>query len=99
MMLLTDAGSHHVEFTMFQITQATVNDSRGAAGGSGREVVLLKDQRAYAAPGAFACDCDTRDTTANYHYVEFLVEEFVLLSRHRQLDGRIYSGVIDKNFR
>jgi hypothetical protein len=67
------------------MAQTAVNDSRGSAGSSGREVVLLQNQSANTAPGTLTGNGHTVNAAANYYDVEFLVEEFVPLLTHRQI--------------
>src|SRR5215510_7773791 len=81
--LLTHAGAHHVDVTVLQIAQSAMNDSRGTAGGSGREVILLQNQGPYATSGAFTGNRDPGDAAANYHYVKFTVQELMLVLAHK----------------
>lgn len=97
-MLLPHADPYHVHFAALQIAQAAVDEARGTAGSSGRKIILLQNQGPYTAPGAFTSNGHTVDAAADYHYIEFLVQELVFVLTHRQLDGRSYSGVIGKNF-
>jgi hypothetical protein len=64
--------AHQIKFAVLQIAQASVDDSRRAAGDPGGEVVLLDQKSAFPGAGAFAGHGDAINSTANHHDVEVL---------------------------
>ena len=64
--------AHQSDLSVLQVAQATVDDSRGAAGGAGGKIVLLDQQHVASATGALAGDGNAVDASANDDYVEVL---------------------------
>jgi len=58
------------DFSMLKITKSAMDDAGGAAGGSGREVVLFDQQDALAVAGTLPRDGRSVDTAANNDDVE-----------------------------
>ena len=56
---------HQAQFGVFQVAQATVNNSRGATGGPGGKVVLLDEQRPASRAGALPRDGNAVDPAAD----------------------------------
>ena len=65
--------AHQPDLSMFQITQSAVNDASGSAGGAGREIVLLNQQRALAPLRTLPSNSDAVDAAADYQNVKSLV--------------------------
>ena len=69
----TQRFAHQTDLSMFQVTQPAVNDSCGAAGGSGGKIILLNQQRALAPLRTLARNGNTVDAAANHQNVKALV--------------------------
>jgi hypothetical protein len=69
---LAERFPNQTYFTVLQITQAAVNDARGAAGYSRSEVILLDQQGMFARAGALPRYSDAIDAAANHHYLKVL---------------------------
>jgi hypothetical protein len=63
------------DLTMFQISQAAVNNAGGPAAGSCPEVVLLKQENPALRPRALSRDGSAVDSTSNNDNVEILALE------------------------
>src|SRR5205807_8961760 len=69
----TQRLTHQPDLSMFQITQAAVNNARGPAGGAGGKIILLHQQRALAPLRTLARNRDAVNAAANYQNVKALV--------------------------
>src|SRR5690242_16033361 len=58
------------ELSMFQVAQATVDDAGGAAGGAGREVMLLQQKSAASGKGTFPGYGHTVNSATNHDHVK-----------------------------
>lgn len=56
-----------------KVAQPAVNNTCGTAGSTGREIVLLQQERASSCSNTLAGDGDTIDAPADYHHFEMLV--------------------------
>jgi hypothetical protein len=63
---------NQTQFAVLKISQAAVNDSRGAAGDSRSEIVLLDQQRFLTCAGTLARDGNAVDAAPDDHNVEAL---------------------------
>src|ERR1051326_97110 len=70
---LAQRFAYQPEFAVLQVPQPAVDNTRGAAGGAAREVVLLNQQDALAPASALTRDCDAVDAAANDQNVKDLV--------------------------
>ena len=60
------------QFAMFQVTQAAMNNARGAAGNPGGEIILLDQQSALAGAGALPRHRDAIDAAPDDDNLESL---------------------------
>src|ERR1700751_3750590 len=67
-----DGFPDQIEFAMFQVAQAAVNNAGGSAGPSRAEVVLLNQQGAPSGASALARDRDSIDPSTNDNYMKVL---------------------------
>jgi hypothetical protein len=72
---LAQGFADQIEFAVFQVAQAAVDDAGGTAGDAAGEVVLLDQQRAFAGTGAFPGDGNSVDAAADHDEVEVLAVE------------------------
>src|SRR5436309_10063018 len=70
---LTQRLTHQPDLSMFQVTQAAVNNSRGPAGRAGGKIILLHQQRALAPLRTLARNGHAVDAAADHQNVKALV--------------------------
>jgi hypothetical protein len=64
--------AYHPDLSVLEVTQAPVDNSGGAAGGAGSEIVLLNQKRAFPGASALSGNGDAINSTTNDDYVEAL---------------------------
>ncbi|OLE14703.1 MAG: hypothetical protein AUG89_00860 [Acidobacteria bacterium 13_1_20CM_4_56_7] len=67
--------ANQAQFTMLQISQATMNDAGGAARNAGGEVILLQQKGALSGARTFTGDRYAVYATSDDHHVEVLAFE------------------------
>ncbi len=61
-----------VEFAVFEVAQAAVNDPGRTAGDARGKIVLLDQESALSGARTLACDSHAIDATADHNYVKVL---------------------------
>lgn len=72
---LAQGFADQIEFSMFEVAQAAVDDARGAASHTRSEVILLNQQSALTGAGTLTCDGNAIDSPADDYNVEVLAVE------------------------